>query len=1109
MCCSCLYKVSKKTCKIIGIVTITIASLFVLLVVVVPILARKSFASGYIEKSNPTKDNTNLWGKFPGDLKTTLTHNFTFFDYDAAKEENKYNIFVKKSIILDGSINYDKFKEDQETKSIFFYNNRTYTTKQNASGTTFDSINLGMFEALETMAYPPVHKLGINSIFYLTKKYFLESDLFIKELFSYSFLKQHSIDDIKEKILINIIPKEIIEKILDNKNEPYKTYSLGTKSGFFEWIKILGSTEKVQNAEWLKKIFTLNDTQINSTLLNDNCYLMQNYKEYKTNISNKFKCTDESKCSKELLYKQLINSEVISKEIPQIKAYKELNDYLEIDIYPFSKTPEMKDYFKSVYIEKYKDKTSYEQVSVTEDQLKKFLEEDGKYHLLKLKNSIDILHKNKTEDPTKETKYFDDLNYAQVNFLTEYFYSFLPSIFLYPTINIDEKVEENDPKSYGLLGKAVSNFLPKIAEETYNKISKVDLVTFLDKRLSFVYLKTLLHNVELEEICPIIYQKVLDDGKKVYQICSDDRINLMNQESFYKYYQFYYCQKETFDISKCDNGLKEILQNIKGLYITEKEISGLVTKDSPIGQTIQNYKKNMSEHYKCPGECTNEYLLRIQFAKANVTKNPPPPMIGEKGLKDWFSEIGDYYEIINILEKYNQSLDFEEQDAFYIIDSIITKGELYDIDNSKIFKNKINFETNYMKGLINNKAKGDHSSLANLTNFLMGIYIFNTTKNEDNKLTVPYNTIDDFLEGHRENNYWLKILKNGSYFENYNPGMKKLTKFEVDYNFETGKQENLDFDYIGISTDTENFYKRRMTKMNDLLTLNIKKTEFDNVDKSEVKLAIPLYNFEKLLDQRLFSDGFQYDHKLDVIYYFDQISSRPLVFGKPSNKYYKDRIECKKYILDNDDPTSGINEIFDRDSNKLLMVQKSNKPFMIDADYAANLKKFGIETEEEIQNFICVDPVSDMVVESKLNFAYSLYARKYGLIHKGIEIDGVYPLFIYRRDFDVDLNSYDEVYPGAADYYEDNFSFLVIGVLIVIFFSTFALVAFNVVYNQDKEAKKDMTKLIGEELGEGTEKLKSDADPDADNEALKLKVENDSENKNENKNEDENENLIK
>ena len=1115
--CSCLYKVSKKTCKIIGIVAITIASLFVLLVVIVPILARKSFASDYIEKSNPTKENTNLWAKFPGDLKTTLTHNFAFFDYDydGPPEQNKYKIKLNNNITLDENVIYDKFEEDKGTNSIHFYNNRTYSAKQNITTTRFESVNLGMFEALETMAYPPLHKLGINSIFYLTKKYFLESDLFIRELFTYSILKQHTIEDIKNKILYDI-PENIQEKILDNKHEPYKTYSLGTNSGFFEWIKILGSAQKIQNAEWLKKIFTLDDTQINSLLLNDNSCLMQNYTEYKDTIKKKYECTDESECSKELLYKQLINSSVISEEISEVKTYKELNVYLQIDIYPFDKTPEMKDYFEKEYKEKYKDKTSYEQVSVTKDQLKKFIEKDGDYYLLYLNNSINILHINKTEDPKKESKYFNGLKYDQVNFLTEYFYNYLPKAFLYHSIDIEKKVEGDDPKSYGLLAKAVSNFLPKIAEETYNKMSHIDLLSYLEKKLLFVYLKSLLDGVELEEICPIIYQKVLDDGKKVYQICSDEKISLKDEESFYKYYQFYFCQNETFDESKCDYGLKEILQSKEGLYITEKEISAIVAKDSPIGLTIQSYKNNMTEHYKCPGQCTNEYLLRIQFSKAKVTRNPPPPIEGKNGLKDWLpQEIDDYYEIINILEKHNVSLDFEEQDAFYIIDSRITKGELYDIDNSKIFKNKIDFEKEYTKGLTNTKTKGEYSSLVKLTNFLMGLYMFNPNKT-DNKLLETYDSIDKFLEGyHNDQNYWLNILKSGSYFENYNPGIQNFTKFELGFNFDTGVQENFDFDYIGISTDTSNFNKRRMTQMNNLLTLNLKKTEVDNIDGSEKKLILPLFNFEKLLDERLFSDGFQYDHKLDVIYYFDYISSRPLVFVKESNVYFKDRIECKKYVLDNNDPTSGINEIFDRDSNKILMVQKSNKPFMIDANYADNLKKFGYESPNEIQNYICVDPVSDMVVDSKLNFVYSLYARKYGLLNKNLEIDGIYPLFMYNRNFEVDLNSYDEVYPGAADYYEDNFSFLIIGVIIVIFFATFALVAFNVVHKQEKEDKKDLTKVIGDELGEGTEKLKSDADPDADNDALKLKVENDNENKNENenenenKNEDENENLIK
>ena len=40
-----------------------------------------------------------------------------------------------------------------------------------------------MFEAFETLTYPPLYKLGIDSIYYLLKKFFIEPDLFIRELF--------------------------------------------------------------------------------------------------------------------------------------------------------------------------------------------------------------------------------------------------------------------------------------------------------------------------------------------------------------------------------------------------------------------------------------------------------------------------------------------------------------------------------------------------------------------------------------------------------------------------------------------------------------------------------------------------------------------------------------------------------------------------------------------------------------------------------------------------------------------------------------------------------------------------------------------------------------
>ena len=1078
---------------------ISIASLFVLLIVVVPILARKSFSSEYIIKSNPSMENTNLWAKFPGDLKSVLTHNFIFFDYDKVQEENttKNVLLMSENITLDENIAYSEFKQGDDGKSIFFSNNRNYSIKDNISEKVhFDNINLGMFEALETMAYPPLYKLGINSIYYLTKKYFLEEDLFIKELFTYYIKDQINADTCINQILKDI-PENTKSNILDITNEPFKTYSLLTKNGLFEWIKLLGSSDdKIKAAKWPEDIFHLDIDHIHSILKNDDCFLIDNYKTYKNNIFKKYSCNNEIKCSEKLLYKQLIDSSVISDETEKkIDTYKKLNDELNLDIYPFDKSPELNNFNL--------------QVSFTTEQLKKFIDKNSEFCLLSLNNSLHFLHTNKTGDD-KQT-YYEGLTYAQINFLAQYFYKSLPNVFLYPHLNIEEEVKkgDDDPKSYGLLSKVVSNFLHEITEATYNKISNINLLEFLTKKVAYDLLKKQLNVEETDKICPKIYQEAKVNEESIEKICSDQRINFMDNISFFSYYQLYFCQNETYDIRKCNETIKNIIKETGGTDITDQQISYIVSKDSSLGKSIEEYHKEMKDTYKCSGECTNEYLLKIQFAKADITMNPLKPLQKTDGLSGWFSELKDNnYEIINILNSHNKSdLDFEEQDAFWIIDSRKSNDNELDINNSKIFKNKINFEREYMKGLINKKNE-EYSSLVKLTNFLFGLYVFKENK-EVNDLTIRYSSVDKFLKGNCTfTEDWIKKINDGNYYENFNPKLEKLTEFNFGFSFSKDTQNDAEFDYIGISTDTEKLQKRRFIKMNDLLTLNIKKTEYDIIKDSFLKLNFSLFNFEKLLDERLFSDGFQYDHRLDLIYYFDHISSRPLVFVKDTNVYYKERVECKKYVLDQNDLTSKINEIFDRDSNILFMTQKVNKPFMLEPNNT-NLLKFGYDPKKEFQNYICVDPVTDMVVDIKLDLVYSINSRKYGLLNKNIELDAIYPLFLYSKNYEVDLNSYEDNYPGAIDYYEANFSFLIIGVIVVIFFSTFALIAFNRVHKLEKEEKLDLTEVIGDELGEGTEKLKSDDDPDIENnndddEIERLRVQNENENGNNNENENEN-----
>ena len=1086
MSCSCLNKISKKTCRIIGIVTISIASLFVLLVVIIPILGRKWYVSDYIIKSNPTMENTNLWAKIPGDLKSVHNHNFIFFEYDKNRTTNKTNVKIYKNITLDENITYSEFKQGDDGKSIFFFNNRTFSTKDDLNiSSSMDNINLGMFEAFETMAYPPLYKLGINSIYYLTQKYFLEDDLFIKVLFTYNIKKQLTDKEYKE--ILEDIPENLKTKILDENNEPYKTYSLKTNPGFFEWIKILGSNEKIQSAKWLKEIFDLNDNQINSILINGNSFLIKQYKEYKKNIAAKYKCKNENTCSEELLYKQFIESSIINVETG-VENYKKLDEYLGLDIYPFDKSPELKYFDLSV--------------SFTMDQLKQFLDKSTLSScLLSIENTIKFLSINKTGDD-KQT-YYKDLTYAQINFLAKYFYKSLPNVFLYPNLNIEQDDKKDGPISYGLLSKVASNFLQDVTESTYNKIKDIKLLEHLDKKIPYDRLKNKLKD---QEICTNIYKKVLDDDTKIADICSDTKLDLKTEDSFYNYYyQLYYCQDETIDKSKC-NEIEKILTE-KGL--TKDNIKSLISEQSTIGNIIKNYNIDLKDKYKCPGQCTNEYLLRIQFAKATITRNPISPLEYADGLRGWFTNLKDDYEIINILKNNNADFDFVEQDAFYIIDTKVTNGDILDLDNSKMFKNKINFEKEYMKGLINKKPE-EYSSLVKLTNFLFGLFVF---KNANNDLIVDYKSVDEFLQGEcQKSPYWINKIKNGNYYENYNPKIEKITKFDFGFNFDKGTPNDVEFDYIGISTDTETLGKRGFIKMNDLLTLNIKKTEYDSLKDSLVKLNIPLFNFEKLLEEnKFFSDGYQYDHRLDSIYFFDYISSRTLVFVKDSAaEEYKGRIECKKYILNENDYTFKINEFFDKSSDVLFMTQKTHKPIMLDPT-KDNLLKFGYDTGKKLENYICVDPVTDMVIDSKLNFVYSINARKYGILNKNIELDAIYPLFLYSKNYEVDLDSYEENYPGAADYYETNFAFLIIGVLIVIFFSTLALIAFNRVHKQDKEDKQDLTKVIGDELGEGTEKLKSDVDPDIennndDNEIERLRVQNEIENANNNENENDNDN---
>ncbi len=202
----------------------------------------------------------------------------------------------------------------------------------------------------------------------------------------------------------------------------------------------------------------------------------------------------------------------------------------------------------------------------------------------------------------------------------------------------------------------------------------------------------------------------------------------------------------------------------------------------------------------------------------------------------------------------------------------------------------------------------------------------------------------------------------------------------------------------------------------------------------------PIYDFQGLLEEYPFSDGFQYEHELDTIYYYDKISSRPFKFDYKEDASYKDTLKCRKYVLDTKDISININEKNDYNSKKAFISQKVNKPFIITGDGKNGLDK-EIESEISKENYICVDVISNMVLDSKINLVYSIYTRDYGLINKKIESKKVLPVFTYYRNYEVDVDSYKENFPGVAGYYTFRTVFIIVGVILIVILFIIALVA--------------------------------------------------------------------
>ena len=1005
----------QKKMKIIAYTFCAIAVVLIILVIVLPIVIKDNVKSKYTKKTKPKIDNTNLWAKFPGDIKTNTTHSFHILDY----YENN-NSKIKDSLILEEDILYENFNFSEKEEKITFDAKTQFKLLNQPKNESISILNLGMFEAIETFSNPTKYQEGINSLIFLLNKAFIKPDLFIRQLFAYDLYNDLIIyEDKVRTFILNNIEEEKADKILSDEEE-YSQYSFKSILGFYEWVKILGISEDIEKAKWLSDLFGLTENEIDS-IVGINSYLNNFYIDFNIVLANKFKCENNRFCGKEIFFSQIINGEVLNYidfEGDLLSFYQ----FFEPNFYPFPKSPEMFEYF-----EEYKKKVNKADLKIEDYlpnlvQLKSLLNSSYCTCLLASNNSALFLSLNNSN--AEDSKVFEIFKISKkvLNFFSDYIYNYLPNIFLYQEFNDDKgKIHKINNVS-----NAFSIITQKNLENTYKLLYEQDLYNLIlsdivwESLLNKFYLITYLYdikNFEPDDICPLIMQQALDDGKKVLQICSDPKLAFNSAETIIKWFDPYYCVIYE-DHKNCNMSIIEYLKTL--VYITDDEIKAIYDKNY-FGGILEEYDKLLKELYKCEDNiCNNEYLAKIQFWKGELTKNLPSPY-NKNTISKMFPDLFPFpVEMSYFAEQLGETDEILEEDINYLISLCPKSDNIFSKENINVFNKKINFEKDYTLFIEGGKDKNSKYKTINILN---NGYLFT------NNIKSSYKNLYNILEGNSdEDKRYIQYLSNGPFFQNFKPNFNKTTGFNFGIDFSNGKNISIDYDNYGIYGTTKKGLRKIIT-INDFPILNIKKLEYNYLLNDFSIINSPIMNFQTLTGDKSFIDGYQYEAKEKPIYYYDRISSRPFKFNYEDDSTYKD-LDCKLYELDKDDLANNINEENDLKEKKAFLTQKLNKPFLINVGN----KDLSIKVNDSIseKNYICVDPFTNMVIDSQINFVYSIYTKNYGYINPKIENNKTYPIFIYQRNYSVDADSYNDYFPKINNYKTFKLVFLIVGIILIV-----------------------------------------------------------------------------
>ncbi|CAD8079287.1 unnamed protein product [Paramecium primaurelia] len=227
---------------------------FLVLAIITPFVLHSIIKSQAQDEAIMSSSNYALWGQVPGDTKTYLKRDFTFFQFTNPYDvmfRGKKPIFVEKGpYTYQEKQNFTDYKFSDDGNIVTFRAwIQTVGEKQNDKITFANFVALGAWHQLQNTE-PAVMALQVFSSFYFELKKFFYPTMIAQAVIS-SFLNE----DTAKKTVLNGLSIEKQNLIWFDQE-----FGMGNNTAFVNWVQVV---KKYTDDSFLRNYFQISQSQMN------------------------------------------------------------------------------------------------------------------------------------------------------------------------------------------------------------------------------------------------------------------------------------------------------------------------------------------------------------------------------------------------------------------------------------------------------------------------------------------------------------------------------------------------------------------------------------------------------------------------------------------------------------------------------------------------------------------------------------------------------------------------------------------------------------------------------------------------------------------------------